>query len=369
MDYWTEDVTYKNGSAYLGQGFRIKRMYDDHVGVSSAPWTPRPARSTGSTRKICPLWAGMLTTKGGLVFTGTSDGYVKAFDANTGDELWKFQTGSGIISSPITWEMDGEQYIGIQSGYGGAVPLWGGDMAELTKPGLPRRFVLGVQTAQATGCQLRRQVRGGPQAAPAHPGTHTMSRSALLIPLIATALINQASAADTASTDAVETLVINGCPIWPYTRCPGVDLRHADLLGKNLAGADLRGANLTRADLRAANLAGANLEGANLTAARMQKANAPAANFRHATLVGADLEAARLMRSDLSGADLTGASLEFARLNFAWLEGAQLVSANLQEAKFATVNLRGARMEGCVTRFTIFPDADFENCQGYPTGW
>ena len=35
-------------------------------------------------------------------------------------------------------------------------------------------------------------------------------------------------------------LVINGCPIWPYTRCPGADLRHADLLGKNLAGADLR---------------------------------------------------------------------------------------------------------------------------------
>ncbi len=37
------------------------------------------------------------------------------------------------MSIPITWELDGEQYIGLASGYGGAVPLWGGDMAELTR--------------------------------------------------------------------------------------------------------------------------------------------------------------------------------------------------------------------------------------------
>ncbi|SNB81016.1 PQQ enzyme repeat-containing protein [Rhodoblastus acidophilus] len=65
--------------------------------------------------------------------TGTSDGFVKAFDARNGKELWKFQTGSGVVSIPITWEEDGKQYLGISSGYGGAVPLWGGDMADLTK--------------------------------------------------------------------------------------------------------------------------------------------------------------------------------------------------------------------------------------------
>jgi alcohol dehydrogenase (cytochrome c) len=80
-----------------------------------------------------PLWAGTLATAGNLVFTGTSDGYVKAFNAKTGDEMWSFQTGSGVVSQPITWEMDGQQYVGIASGYGGAVPLWGGDMAELTR--------------------------------------------------------------------------------------------------------------------------------------------------------------------------------------------------------------------------------------------
>ena len=132
MDYWTENVTYKAGSAFLGQGFRIKRLYDDHVGTLRAI-DPQTGKIAWEHKEKFPLWAGTLTTAGGLLITGTSDGYVKAFDAKTGAELWKYQTGSGVVSVPITWEMDGEQYIGLASGYGGAVPLWGGDMAELTK--------------------------------------------------------------------------------------------------------------------------------------------------------------------------------------------------------------------------------------------
>lgn len=177
---------------------------------------------------------------------------------------------------------------------------------------------------------------------------------------------------DTHTGDSTEEdwpLVIDGCPIWPYTRCPGADLRHADLVGQNLAGSDLRGANLTRADLRGANLSAANLEGADLTAARMHKINAASTNFRNTRLIGADLEAGRLMRSDFSGADFTGASLEFARLNHAWFIGAKLVSCNLQEAKFVSVRLDDAVIDHCVTRFTIFPESSFTNCQGCPTGW
>lgn len=132
MDYWTEPVHYKAGSAYLGQGFRIKKLYDDHVGILRAI-DPVTGKIAWEHKEAFPLWAGTLTTSGGLIFTGTSDGYLKAFDAKNGKELWKFQTGSGIVSVPVTWEMDGEQYIAIQSGYGGAVPLWGGDLAELTK--------------------------------------------------------------------------------------------------------------------------------------------------------------------------------------------------------------------------------------------
>ncbi|MFN4327994.1 MAG: methanol/ethanol family PQQ-dependent dehydrogenase [Limnobacter sp.] len=132
MDYWTENLTYKEGAAYLGQGFRIKRLFDDHVGILRAI-DPKTGKIAWEKKEKFPLWAGTMTTAGGLVFTGTTDGYVKAFDAKNGKELWSFQTGSGVVSVPVTWEQDGEQYIGIQSGFGGAVPLWGGDMAELTK--------------------------------------------------------------------------------------------------------------------------------------------------------------------------------------------------------------------------------------------
>ena len=132
-DYWTENITYKKGAAYLGQGFRIFKQFDDHIGALKA-MDPLTGKIIWEHKEKLPLWAGTLTTKGGLVFTGTSDGYIKAFDAKNGKELWAFQTGSGIVSIPVTWEMDGKQYIGLGSGYGGAVPLWGGDIADLTKP-------------------------------------------------------------------------------------------------------------------------------------------------------------------------------------------------------------------------------------------
>ncbi|WP_245846670.1 methanol/ethanol family PQQ-dependent dehydrogenase [Vreelandella alkaliphila] len=132
-DYWTEEVEYVEGAAYLGMGFRIKRMYDDHVGILRAV-DPLTGEFAWEHKEPMPLWAGVLATHGDLVFTGTGDGYFKAFHAETGEELWKFQVGTGIISPPVTWEMDGEQYIGVTAGYGGAVPLWGGDMAELTRP-------------------------------------------------------------------------------------------------------------------------------------------------------------------------------------------------------------------------------------------
>ena len=51
-------------------------------------------------------------------------------DAKTGKEVWSFNVGTGIVAPPITWEQDGEQYIGVAAGWGGAVPLWGGDVAK-----------------------------------------------------------------------------------------------------------------------------------------------------------------------------------------------------------------------------------------------
>jgi alcohol dehydrogenase (cytochrome c) len=132
MDIWNEGIAYKKGAAYLGAGFTIKPIFEDHIGALKAV-DPKTGEIKWVAKNRAPLWGGVLATKGGLVFTGTPEGFLKAYDAKSGAELWKFQTGSGIVSSPITWEMDGEQYIGVTSGWGGAVPLWGGEVAQFVK--------------------------------------------------------------------------------------------------------------------------------------------------------------------------------------------------------------------------------------------
>ncbi|WP_066766034.1 methanol/ethanol family PQQ-dependent dehydrogenase [Sphingobium sp. CCH11-B1] len=132
MDIWNEPIAYKKGAAYLGAGFTIKPIAEDHIGVLRA-MDPKTGKIMWEYKNKAPLWGGVLTTAGNLVFTGTPEGYLKAFDAKTGTELWKFQTGSGVVGSPVTWEQDGEQYVAVMSGWGGAVPLWGGEVAKSFK--------------------------------------------------------------------------------------------------------------------------------------------------------------------------------------------------------------------------------------------
>jgi alcohol dehydrogenase (cytochrome c) len=65
------------------------------------------------------MWGSLLTTAGGLVFGGgTNDREFRAYDANTGEELWHFKTNSGIIAPPSTFEVGGVQYVAVESGYG-----------------------------------------------------------------------------------------------------------------------------------------------------------------------------------------------------------------------------------------------------------
>ncbi|HET9650640.1 MAG TPA: PQQ-dependent methanol/ethanol family dehydrogenase [Usitatibacter sp.] len=129
MEIWNEPIAYKKGAAYLGAGFTIKPLNDDYIGVLRAI-DPASGRIVWEAKNYAPLWGGVLATKGGLVFTGTPEGFLKAFDARTGRELWKHQTGSGVVAPPVTWMQDGVQYLAVISGWGGAVPLWGGDVAK-----------------------------------------------------------------------------------------------------------------------------------------------------------------------------------------------------------------------------------------------
>jgi len=62
----------------------------------------------------------MLATGGGLLFTGKHTGEFIAVDADNGQELWAFRTGSGINAQPITWTKNGKQYVTVLSGLGGS---------------------------------------------------------------------------------------------------------------------------------------------------------------------------------------------------------------------------------------------------------
>lgn len=132
MDIWNQPVSYKKGAAYLGAGFTIRPIFKDHIGSLKAI-EPLTGKIKWEYKNPAPLWGGVLTTAGGLVFAGTPEGKFLAFDDETGKILYKFQVGSGIVGSPVTWEQDGEQYISIVSGWGGAVPLWGGEVAKQIK--------------------------------------------------------------------------------------------------------------------------------------------------------------------------------------------------------------------------------------------
>ncbi len=73
------------------------------------------------------VWnGGVLSTEGNLVFQGTGDGEFRAYNAQTGDALWEFITQSGVVAAPISYRIDGEQYIAVLAGRGGAFSLIGG---------------------------------------------------------------------------------------------------------------------------------------------------------------------------------------------------------------------------------------------------
>jgi alcohol dehydrogenase (cytochrome c) len=71
-----------------------------------------------------PQLGGLLTTAGGLLFAGYAEGQIVALDAETLEELWKFETGSAVNAPPMTFSSNGKQYIAIEVGLGGAWPQW-----------------------------------------------------------------------------------------------------------------------------------------------------------------------------------------------------------------------------------------------------
>jgi len=119
MDYEPFKVSYTAGQPYVGATLS---MYPPpgatHMGNFIA-WDNKTGKIVWSNKELFSVWSGALATAGGVVFYGTLEGYLKAVDAKTGKELYKFKTPSGIIGNVTTYEQGGRQYIAVLSGVGG----------------------------------------------------------------------------------------------------------------------------------------------------------------------------------------------------------------------------------------------------------
>jgi lanthanide-dependent methanol dehydrogenase len=136
MNYEPYEVEYTAGQPYVGAVLTMMASPEDaggHGGLGSfIAWDPVAAETRWEIDEPFAVWSGALTTAGGLAFYGTLEGYIKAVDQETGEQLWQFKTPSGIIGNVNTFEHEGRQYIGVLSGVGGWAGI--GLAAGLTEP-------------------------------------------------------------------------------------------------------------------------------------------------------------------------------------------------------------------------------------------
>ena len=112
------------GEPHGGLGWNVA-MYANAEPPKSKPfgrliaWDPVQQKEVWRHEHVSPWNGGTLTTAGNLVFQGTADGRFVAYNATTGDKLWETATGTGVVAGPVTYMVDGKQYVSVAVGWGG----------------------------------------------------------------------------------------------------------------------------------------------------------------------------------------------------------------------------------------------------------
>ena len=109
------------GDEWIAAELELKPPPDGEPYSHFDAYDPVTGEKKWSYRSKYALLASSLATGGNLVFTGDPEGRFLAFDAESGEVLWSFNTGSGHRGSPMTYAVDGVQYIAVPSGWGSAV--------------------------------------------------------------------------------------------------------------------------------------------------------------------------------------------------------------------------------------------------------
>ena len=119
MDYEPYKVSYTAGQPYVGATLSMYPPKGDTNLGNFIAFDASSGKILWSDPEPFSVWSGALATAGNVVFYGTLDGYLKAVDAATGKELYRYKTPSGIIGNVNTYEHNGKQYIAVLSGVGG----------------------------------------------------------------------------------------------------------------------------------------------------------------------------------------------------------------------------------------------------------
>jgi quinohemoprotein ethanol dehydrogenase len=139
--------------------FEILVPDDSSPGMLQA-WDPVKQQAAWVVPQKHPWNGGTLTTAGNLVFQGRYDGMLLAYDATTGEELWAHDLGLGISAPPITYKLNGRQYVALLVGYGGGYTMG-------FTPGLPDEgWAYGVHTRRLVAFALDGDVSLPPQPPP-----------------------------------------------------------------------------------------------------------------------------------------------------------------------------------------------------------
>ena len=126
MDMEGKEVEYTRGLFYLGKEFATHQGPGGHAAELMA-WDPVKQEKVWGVKDELPLLGGVLTTGGDLVFYGNGSGEFRALHAKTGSLLWKFNTGSGIVAAPMTFSVNGKQFVAITSGRTVSLPPFMGE--------------------------------------------------------------------------------------------------------------------------------------------------------------------------------------------------------------------------------------------------
>ncbi len=130
MDMEGVQEEYKRGQFYLGVNFDLgKAGPGGHLGGVKA-WDPVKQKEVWFNKDPLPYTGGVTSTAGGVLFHGDVKGWFKAVDEKTGKVLWQFNAGSGISAPPMTYMLDGKQYVAVVTGRTQSIPAFLGALGE-----------------------------------------------------------------------------------------------------------------------------------------------------------------------------------------------------------------------------------------------